>query len=144
MMQLRSILNVADNSGAKSLVVIHVFGGSKRRFGRIGDIMNCVVKEAQPHGQVKDKGNDSVQSLEQERLAGLVVVVRILPGDHLAGVEQALGVCLALERELDFVGLLHASFLERVAVRVEDRRSHLLMDRHDLFQALLGREPHER
>lgn len=54
MIQLRSILNVADNSGAKSLVVIHVFGGSKRRFGRIGDIMNCVVKEAQPHGQVKD------------------------------------------------------------------------------------------
>lgn len=54
MIQQRSILTVADNSGAKSLAVIHVFGGSRHRFGRIGDIINCVVQEAQPHGQVKD------------------------------------------------------------------------------------------
>lgn len=51
---MRSILNVADNSGARSLIVIHVFGGSKRKFGSVGDILNCVVKEANPHGQVKD------------------------------------------------------------------------------------------
>jgi large subunit ribosomal protein L14 len=48
------MLRAADNSGAKILQVIHVFGGSKRRFGYIGDIMNCVVKEAAPHGTVKD------------------------------------------------------------------------------------------
>lgn len=54
MIQTRSILNVADNSGATKLRVIHVFGGSKRRFGRIGDILNCVVLEAQPNSQVKD------------------------------------------------------------------------------------------
>src|SRR3989344_5083252 len=54
MIQLRSILTVADNSGAKRLSVIHVFGGSKRKFGRIGDIVNCVVKEAIPNGVVKD------------------------------------------------------------------------------------------
>lgn len=54
MIQLRSVLTVADNSGAKSLYVIHVFGGSRRRFGRIGDIINCVVRGADPHGQVKD------------------------------------------------------------------------------------------
>src|SRR5690242_20545797 len=54
MIQHRSILNVADNSGAKSLMVIHVYGGSKRRYGRIGDIIQCVVRHASPTGQVKD------------------------------------------------------------------------------------------
>ncbi len=54
MIQTRSILTSADNSGAKSLIVIHVFGGSKRKFGRIGDVVNAVVKEAAPNGQVKD------------------------------------------------------------------------------------------
>lgn len=54
MIQLRSILKAADNSGAKELVVIHVFGGSRRKFGGIGDIVGAVVKTAVPHGQVKD------------------------------------------------------------------------------------------
>lgn len=54
MIQHRSILNVADNCGAKSLMVIHIFGGSKRKFGYLGDILNCVVREASPIGQVKD------------------------------------------------------------------------------------------
>lgn len=54
MIQLRTILTPADNSGAKELNVIHIFGGSKRKFGHIGDIINCVVKTAMPHGQVKD------------------------------------------------------------------------------------------
>jgi large subunit ribosomal protein L14 len=54
MIQLRTILGSADNSGAKALIVIHVYGGSRRKFGRIGDIIHCVVKEASPHGQVKD------------------------------------------------------------------------------------------
>lgn len=54
MIQTRSILNAADNSGALKLRVIHIFGGSKHRFGKIGDILNCVVLEAQPNGQVKD------------------------------------------------------------------------------------------
>lgn len=53
MIQHRSILKVADNSGAKRLMVIQVFGGSKRKFGFIGDILNCVVKEAAPNAQVK-------------------------------------------------------------------------------------------
>ena len=54
MIQHRSILKVADNSGAKSLMVIHVLGGSKRKFGFVGDVLNCVVREANPNGQVKD------------------------------------------------------------------------------------------
>lgn len=53
MIQLRSKLKVADNTGAKKLSVIQIYGGSKRRFGRIGDIANCAVKEADPLGSVK-------------------------------------------------------------------------------------------
>lgn len=54
MVQLRSYLNVADNSGAKSLQVIKVLGGGNKRFGGLGDICVCVVKGADPNGQVKD------------------------------------------------------------------------------------------
>lgn len=54
MIQHRTILRSADNSGAKSLLVIHIFGGSKRKFGYIGDVLNCVVKDASPIGQIKD------------------------------------------------------------------------------------------
>lgn len=53
MIQHRTMLTVADNSGAKKLMVIHIFGGSKRKFGFIGNVLNCVVKEAIPTGQVK-------------------------------------------------------------------------------------------
>jgi large subunit ribosomal protein L14 len=54
MIQHRTMLKSADNSGARVLQVIHIFGGSKRKFGYIGDILNCVVKEAIPTGQVKE------------------------------------------------------------------------------------------
>lgn len=54
MIQMRSIVKAADNSGAKRLSVIHIFGGSNRKFGHLGDIVNCVVKEAAPIGQVKE------------------------------------------------------------------------------------------
>ena len=54
MVQHRTILKVADNSGAKSLMVIHVFGGSRRKFGYIGDVLNCVVRGASSIGTVKD------------------------------------------------------------------------------------------
>ena len=54
MIQHRTILKVADNSGAKSLMVIHIFGGSKRKYGYIGDVLNCVVKGASSVGTVKD------------------------------------------------------------------------------------------
>lgn len=54
MIQHRTMLKSADNSGARILQVIHIFGGSKRKFGYIGDILNCVVKQASPTGQVKE------------------------------------------------------------------------------------------
>lgn len=55
MIQLRSILNVADNSGAKKVGVILVLGGSKRKWGQIGDIVVASVKEAEPRKAVKKK-----------------------------------------------------------------------------------------
>lgn len=54
MVQHRSILKVADNSGARSLMVIQILNGSRRKFGYLGDVLNCVVKEATPTGQVKE------------------------------------------------------------------------------------------
>ena len=53
MVQQQTILNVADNSGAKKLMIIRVLGGSKKRFGRIGDIVVASVKEAIHGGNVK-------------------------------------------------------------------------------------------
>ncbi len=54
MIQQRTILKVADNSGAKALVVMHIYGGSRRKFGYVGDVLHCVVREASQTGQVKD------------------------------------------------------------------------------------------
>lgn len=54
MIQQKTIMTAADNSGAKTLIVIHVFGGSGRKFGSIGDVVNAVVRTAIPHGQVKE------------------------------------------------------------------------------------------
>ena len=53
MIQMQSILNIADNSGARSVMCIKVLGGSKRRYANIGDIIKVAVKEAIPQGKVK-------------------------------------------------------------------------------------------
>ena len=53
MVQQESRLNVADNSGAKKLLVIRVLGGTKRRYARIGDKIICTVKAADPNANVK-------------------------------------------------------------------------------------------
>ena len=53
MIQVESVLDVADNSGAKSVAVIKVLGGSKRRYARIGDVVKVSVKEALPRSKVK-------------------------------------------------------------------------------------------
>ena len=53
MIQLRTMLKVVDNSGAKVVQCFHVMGGSKRKFGQIGDIINVAVKEAEPRKLVK-------------------------------------------------------------------------------------------
>lgn len=53
MIQMQTILNVADNSGAKRVSCIKVLGGSKRRFASLGDIIVVAVKEAIPNSKVK-------------------------------------------------------------------------------------------
>ncbi|HHW10558.1 MAG TPA: 50S ribosomal protein L14 [Firmicutes bacterium] len=53
MIQQESVLNVADNTGAKKLLCIRVLGGSKRRYAGIGDVIIASVKEATPGGVVK-------------------------------------------------------------------------------------------
>ena len=53
MIQMRTLLNAADNSGARSLMCIKVLGGSKRRYAGIGDIIKVTVKDAIPRGKVK-------------------------------------------------------------------------------------------
>jgi large subunit ribosomal protein L14 len=53
MIQTESRLRVADNSGAKEVLVIRVMGGSNRKYGNIGDIIVCAVKSATPGGVVK-------------------------------------------------------------------------------------------
>lgn len=53
MIQQESRLNVADNTGAKSVLVIKVLGGSWRKSGNIGDVVVCTVKDATPGGVVK-------------------------------------------------------------------------------------------
>jgi large subunit ribosomal protein L14 len=53
MIQMQSILDVADNSGAKRLFCIKVLGGSKRRYAYIGDVIVCSVREAHPNSKVK-------------------------------------------------------------------------------------------
>ncbi|MEK7516883.1 MAG: 50S ribosomal protein L14 [Patescibacteria group bacterium] len=53
MIQHRTMLVVADNTGAKKLQCIRVLGGYQKRYARLGDIITCVVKDALPHGVVK-------------------------------------------------------------------------------------------
>ncbi len=53
MIQQESYLKVADNTGAKEIKTIRVLGGSKRKFGNIGDVVVASVRKAQPGGQVK-------------------------------------------------------------------------------------------
>ncbi|MBP1927298.1 large subunit ribosomal protein L14 [Sedimentibacter acidaminivorans] len=53
MIQTESRLRVADNSGAKEVLVIRVMGGSNRKYGNIGDTIVCAVKSATPGGVVK-------------------------------------------------------------------------------------------
>ncbi len=53
MIQQQTLLNVADNTGAKQLMCIRVLGGSGRRYGNIGDVIVCSVKKAAPGGTVK-------------------------------------------------------------------------------------------
>lgn len=53
MIQVESRMRIADNSGAKEVLVIRVLGGTNKRYARVGDIVVCTVKSATPGGVVK-------------------------------------------------------------------------------------------
>lgn len=61
MIQLRTMVKVIDNSGAKLLQCLHVLGGSKKRYARIGDVVVGTIKEAEPRKEVKK--HDVVRAL---------------------------------------------------------------------------------
>ena len=69
MLQQQSLMNVADNTGAKELMCIRVLGGTGRRYANIGDVVVCAVKKAAPNGQVK-KG-DVVKAVVVRSAKGL-------------------------------------------------------------------------
>ena len=54
MLQHKSVLKVADNTGAREMYVIHVFGGSKRKYGGVGDIVNAIVKSSDADSAIKE------------------------------------------------------------------------------------------
>ena len=53
MIQMQTVLDAADNSGARRVQCIKVLGGSKRRYAGVGDVIKVSVKDAIPHGKVK-------------------------------------------------------------------------------------------
>ncbi len=74
MIQEESYLKVADNTGAKEIKTIRVLGGSKRKFGNIGDVVVASVRKAQPGGTVKKGDNqcgigDRVRVMETRPLS---------------------------------------------------------------------------
>ena len=83
MIQQQTILKVADNSGAKQIMCIRVLGGSKRKFGNIGDIIVASVKSATPGGVVK-KG-DVVKAVIVRSVRG----TRRADGSHIRFDENA-------------------------------------------------------
>jgi len=53
MLQVQSILQSADNSGARKLAIIKVLGGNQKRYAKLGDVVTCSIKEAAPRSMVK-------------------------------------------------------------------------------------------
>ena len=83
MIQEESYLKVADNTGAKTLKTIRVLGGSRRKYGNIGDVVVASVRKAAPGGQVK-KG-DVVRAVIVRTVKG----VRRLDGSYVRFDENA-------------------------------------------------------
>tara|TARA_Y100000310_G_scaffold302833_1_gene340592 strand:- start:1095 stop:1463 length:369 start_codon:yes stop_codon:yes gene_type:complete len=68
MIQVQTVLNVADNTGAKSVQCIKVLGGSRRRYARVGDVVVVAVKEAAPRGTVKRKAVERAVIVRTKKL----------------------------------------------------------------------------
>ena len=67
MIQVESMLEVADNSGARRVQCIKVLGGSHRRYASVGDIIKVTVKEAIPRGRVEKRRRDECCSCTYQK-----------------------------------------------------------------------------
>jgi large subunit ribosomal protein L14 len=97
MVQLRSRLVVADNSGAKELMVFQIYGGSQRKVGHLGEVLGCVVKRALPNGQYK-KGDKVKVVLVRSRKE-----IRRADGSYIRFSENA-GVIITSRENKDPIG----------------------------------------
>ena len=68
MIQTQSVLTVADNTGAKSVMCIKVLGGSKRRYAGVGDVVVVAVKSAAPRGTVRKKAVERAVIVRTKKL----------------------------------------------------------------------------
>ncbi len=73
MIQMRSILDVADNSGARKIAIINPIGGSTGRDARLGDIVTASVKEATPEGTVKEQRRRDGSYIRFDRNAAVLI-----------------------------------------------------------------------
>lgn len=82
MIQMQTVLDVADNSGAKKVMCIKVLGGSKRRYARVGDLIKVTVKQAAPRGSEDRRA--ALRGREDVTKGGVynAVVVRTRAGVH--------------------------------------------------------------
>ena len=90
MIQMQSVLDVADNSGARRVMCIKVLGGSMRRYANIGDVIRVSIKDAIPRGKVKkgEVGSSAmphkVNPIDFENAEGNLGIANALL-EHLAG-----------------------------------------------------------
>ena len=73
MIQLRTMLKVADNTGAKVLQCFHVFGGHKRKYAQLGDVIVGTVKKAEPRRLVKKHDVVRAVVIRQKRLLRICI-----------------------------------------------------------------------
>ncbi len=95
MIQMQSVLDVADNSGARKVMCIKVLGGSRRRYARIGDLIKVTVKQAAPRGS-DDRRSAAARGGREDVRKGNVynaVVVR-----SKTGVRRADGTLVKFDR----------------------------------------------
>ena len=126
MIQMRSILDVADNSGARRISVINPIGGSTGRYAYLGDIITANVKEAAPEGTVK-KGQvvKAVVVRDEPRRALLQLAVDAVLHAALGGDNAALLHLVADHHTLDFRFARHGYFafsFRTVRMRARSRR----------------------
>ena len=100
MLQLRSIVNVADNTGAKKVGVFKVLGGTRKRYAQIGDLVVVSVKEAEPRKAVKKK------EVLQEKYDVLKCNTQLTDKLHLQHSQKDMYLLIFLEKFLYLLNLL--------------------------------------